>query len=68
MRDLQRTKGNQAPEGGFFQMSPIRVYIPQHHMIIFTDDLVHSGDGYLIENIRYHLNFDHRVTGEEECV
>jgi len=30
---------------------------------------VHGGDGYLIDNIRYHLDFDHPqagVTGEEE--
>lgn len=43
-------------------MTAVRVKIPKGHAIIFAQDLVHSGDGYDAENLRFHMYFDHVKT------
>ena len=36
-----------------------RVRIPRNHALFFTQDLVHAGDGYAEDNLRYHMYLDH---------
>ena len=47
------------------QMAAVRVHIPRGHAIIFSQDLVHSGDGYDAENLRFHMYFDHINTDRQ---
>jgi hypothetical protein len=41
------------------ELKAVTVKIPKNCALFFTQDLVHAGDGYAANNLRYHMYFDH---------
>lgn len=41
------------------QRKAVPIKIPKGHALIFSQELIHAGDGYLKSNLRYHVYFDH---------
>ena len=44
------------------------VRIPKNHALFFTQDLIHAGDGYGADNLRYHMYFDHVHVPREDDI
>ena len=51
----ERGRGVEAVSGD----AAATIAIPKNHALFSTQDLVHAGDGYALDNLRYHMYFDH---------
>ena len=41
------------------QRKTVSIKIPKGHALVFSQELLHAGDGYLKSNLRYHVYYDH---------